>query len=106
MMTQKYYDLIEDKELEELNISKPEKLETEMDERLALQYFVSNFRMSINLIRKMYGYEARQKTLYVIGKFLEHARITHIPFHELEGSIAMLLVGCGNMADQQQAQLN
>ena len=70
-----------------------------MDVRLAHQYFVSDFRMSINLIRKMYGYEARQKTPYVICKFLEHARMMHIPFHELEGFIAKLLIGCGNMAD-------
>ena len=102
-MTQKYYDLIEDKEFEALDISKPGKLETEDDERLALQYIISTFRMSINAIRKMYGYEARQKTLYVISKFLGHARMTHIPVDDLEGQIAMLLLDCVNMADGQQA---
>ena len=103
-MAQSYYDLVEDKELEELSIDKPERFETDMDERLALQYFVNNFRLSINVIRRMYGYEARQKTLYVIARFLEHARATHIPFEELEGNIAMLLLDCGNIADQQQTE--
>ena len=56
MMKQEYYDLVEDKEFEELNICKPEHFESDMDERFALQYFVSSFRMSINLIRRMYGY--------------------------------------------------
>lgn len=104
MMKQEYYDLVEDKEFEELNICKPEHFESDMDERFALQYFVSSFRMSINLIRRMYGYEARQKTLYVIARFLEHARATHIPFDELEGTIATLLIDCGNLAYQQQMQ--
>ena len=104
MMPQEYYDLIEDQEFEERNISKPERFESDMDERLALQYFVSIFRISINLIRRMYGYEARQKALYVMARFLEHARAAHIPFDELEGAIATLLNGCGDMAHQQQTQ--
>ena len=103
-MKQVYYDLVEDKELEELSIEKPERFETDMDERLALQYFVSYFRMSINLIRRMYGYEARQRTLYVIARFLKYARATHCPFEELEGNIAMIILDCGHLADQQQTE--
>lgn len=103
-MAQVYFDLIEDKELGDLNIRKPERFETDMDERLALQYFVSKFRMSINLIRRMYGYEARQKTLCMIARFLEVAREKHIPFEDLEGSIAMLLIDCGNIVSQMQTE--
>ena len=103
-MAQAYYDLVEDKELEEISIDKPERFETDMDERLALQYFVNNFRLSINLIRRMYGYEARQKTLYVIARFLEHARAMRVPFEELEGNIAMILLDCGDIAYRQQTE--
>ncbi len=36
-MAQAYYDLVEDKELEEISIGKAERFETDMYERLALQ---------------------------------------------------------------------
>ncbi len=101
-MAQAYYDLIEDKEFGDLRIRKPEHFETDMDERLALQYFVNRYRMSINLIRRMYGYEARQKTLCMIARFLEFARKKQIPFEDLEGNIAMLLIDCSNIANQMQ----
>ena len=103
-MAPTYYDLIEVKDLGDLNIRKPERFETDMDERLALQYFVGKFRMSINLIRRMYGYASRQKTLCMIARFLEFARKNHIPFEDLESNIAMLLIDCGNIASQMQTE--
>ncbi len=56
--------------------------------------------MPINQIPQMYEYEARQRTLYVLARFLEHARATHILVGELEGTIATLLIDCRNIEYQ------
>ena len=64
-----------------------------------LQYFISKFYMSINLIRKMYGYEARQKTLYVMARLIEYARKLEMTYAELEGEMISTIIECSHWAD-------
>ena len=77
----------------------PEKLETEEDLWLAAQHYISEYHLSINTIRKMYGYEARQRTLYVIFKFLEKAMGDHVPLQQIEDTVPSVILFCANNAE-------
>ena len=97
-MENKYHDLIADRDFENLQIRRPRSLESEADEKLMLQYFVSKFYMSINLIRKMYGYEDRQKTLYVMARLIEYARKLEMTYAELEREMISTIIDCSHWA--------
>ncbi len=98
MMVNKYHDLIADRDFENLRIERPRSLESETDEKLMLQYFISKFYMSINVIRKAYGYEARQRTLYVMAKLIGYARKLQMTYGELESEMIGIIIDCSHWA--------
>lgn len=97
-MENRYHDLMTDRDFEYLHIERPRSLKSKADEKLMLQYFISKFYTSINAIREKCGYEARQKTLYVMAGLINLAGRMRMTYDQLESEMTYAIIDCAGWA--------